>query len=387
MHLEIEVQVGLGANLVAARGYTSPEAEAAYSGALALSQQVEGGDVLLSARWGMWAYYDVRADHGPARTLAEQCGEVAKATGSRSDVLVAAMVGGYQHMVVGEFEAACPLLQRATTFDPGDTPASLPTDLAGASLSSLASVLWILGYPGQARQSAGEAVRRAELLGPGFGPFTRAYVHTFLAWYHQMAGQPDLAAAQATQAIAISTEYGFPIWLSASAMHLAIARVGSSSSADSVPTLVGTLLAWRQIGAESFRSYFLGGLAAAHRATGDLAAARSALDEGLAHAAEHGEHFYEAELLRMKGELILADDPDATDGAAEAFLDAVTTAHDQGARSFELRAATALHRVHLRGGPSPATAARLGAVIASFGDGLDSPDLVDARVALERSTR
>jgi len=385
-HLELEVQVGLGANLVAARGYTSPEAEAAYSEALALSQRVEGGDVLLSARWGMWAYYDVRADHVPARTLADQCLEVAKTTGRRSDVLVSAMVGGYQHMVVGEFDPACPLLQQAASFGAADSPPSLPVDLTAASLSSLASVFWILGYPGQARQAAGEAIRRSDLLGSGVGPFTRAYVHTFLAWYHQMAGQPDLAADRAMQALAIATEYGFPIWLSTSAMHLAIARVGSSSSADSVPTLAGALLTWRQIGAESFRSYFLGGLAAAQRAIGDLDAARSAVDEGLAHATDHGEHFYEAELHRMKGELVLAADPDATEEAAAAFLDAVTTAHRQGARSFELRAATALHLVQLGRGPSPDTAAGLGAIVASFGDGLDSSDLVDARVALERST-
>jgi adenylate cyclase len=226
-------------------------------------------------------------------------------------------------------------------------------------------------------------MQRAEALGTSTAAFTRAYSHTFLAWYHQMAAEPQQAAEHATRSIEVGAQHGFPTWMATGALHLAISKATPSGHAEAVPTLVGGLLSWEQAGAESFRGYFLAGLAQAQLAAGEPSAARDAIDEALVHAAEHGELFYQAELHRFRSEIVLALDPDAVDEAAAALLDALTVARRQRARAFELRAATALHRLRAREGRPEETAAKLATIVSSFTDGVVTPDLVEARSALE----
>ena len=81
--------------------------------------------------------------------------------------------------------------------------------------------LWILGERDRGRDEVAAAVRSAESLGLPRGPFTRAFVHTYAAWWALLPTNPDAAAGHAARAVAEATEHGFPSWLAAGTMHAA----------------------------------------------------------------------------------------------------------------------------------------------------------------------
>jgi predicted ATPase len=128
-------------------------------------------------------------------------------------------------------------------------------------------------------------------------------------------------------------------------------------------------------------SYFPALLAEAHESTGNSAEALRLLDGALAFAARTGERWYEAELHRHKGEVVLRTT--ASPGEAETcFARALAVAREQGARMWELRAATSL--AGLWRNQDKRTEARdlLASIYGGFNEGFDTPDLKDARTLL-----
>ena len=136
-------------------------------------------------------------------------------------------------------------------------------------------------------------------------------------------------------------------------------------------------------------------LAEAQRAAGQLADAQGTVATALAIAAQTGQPFFDADLHRLDGDLLLATGGPADEAAAR-YHRALAIAREQGARSFELRAATSLARLWRdqgkRGTPSEASAkageARdlLAPVYTTFTEGFDTRDLVDAKALLDDLT-
>jgi predicted ATPase len=130
----------------------------------------------------------------------------------------------------------------------------------------------------------------------------------------------------------------------------------------------------------------LAALADGRRAAGQYAAAFSSVESGLAVATETGQHFYDAGLFHLKGELLLDTDP-ANSGEAEAlFCRALEIARAQEAKSFELRAATSLARLWQRQGKRAEARDLLVPIYAWFTEGFDTGDLVEAKALLGELT-
>jgi len=368
--LRHSVQGALACSLLALLGYTSPEVEEEYRRALALAAEAEAEGPALATTWGLWAYYTVRGEHAVAVELAERCNDSAEAGSNPSEVLEAAAMLGYQRFYLGQFADARALLRAGATYRAGVDVSGYPSDPGVASLANLGPTLLILGHPRKAEEAMAHALARAEELHSSTRLFTRAYTCAFAAWYYQLAGMPKRAAEHATRAIEISAEHGFATWLGAGALHLSIAEATIGDPERSIPSIEWGLQAWVEAGAELFRPYFLFWLADARRRAADPAGALRAVDEALAAMVAHDERFFEAELLRLRGEL--TEDP-------KVLWDAVHVARGQQARTFELRAASSLHRLCPSG---EGTEAALRAVVTWFPDRLDTPDLRLARATL-----
>ena len=106
--------------------------------------------------------------------------------------------------------------------------------------------------------------------------------------------------------------------------------------------------------------------------------ARLALDEGLAIVQKNDERFQEAELHRLKGELLLTEFPDRTAAAEESFRQAIEIARRQLSRAWELRATMSLSRLWQRQGRRDEARAALAAVLNTYTEGFSTPDLMDA---------
>jgi predicted ATPase len=128
--------------------------------------------------------------------------------------------------------------------------------------------------------------------------------------------------------------------------------------------------------------YYLTYLAQAHLAARDVDAGLAAVDESLALCAELTARFHEAEVLRLRGELLHAKG-EVRDAEAS-FQEALTIARRQQARAYELRAATGLARLLVdRDRPGEAKAA-LSSVYTGLAEGRETCDVRAARTVLDR---
>jgi predicted ATPase len=169
-------------------------------------------------------------------------------------------------------------------------------------------------------------------------------------------------------------------------LDLGVARIALGEVDDGVDLLTSGLDAWSVGGFELDRPFWLSALAEGHRHLGRLDAALAAVDEAVAHLEGHGERLWEAEVRRLRGELALDVSPEKSERVAETFEDVRTTARQQGARLFELRAALSLHRLRKAQGRARESTPVLTAVVAEFTEGFETPDLREARTLLDAAS-
>jgi predicted ATPase len=251
----------------------------------------------------------------------------------------------------------------------------------GVALDSFAGPIhWMLGEPDQARRRSAAAIARAEALEH---PFSSALALVWTAVLSQLIGDVDRTREMGAIAKAITGEKGFVYWEALANCWFGWALAMQGEIEAGITELSKGLDVKAAMGIRQCRSWCLCLLAQAERRGGRLERARALVDEGLEVIAAIGEHFYEAELHRCKGEFLLDSSPSEA-GAAEAYFQrAIEIAQGQAARSWELRAATSLARLGRGQGERQKAQDLLAPILASFTEGFDTPDLKKARALLE----
>ena len=143
------------------------------------------------------------------------------------------------------------------------------------------------------------------------------------------------------------------------------------------------LTAYQATGAEVFRPYYLAFLAEAYGKVGQAEEGLTVLRQALAAVHKTGERLYEAELYRLKGELLLVCSAENHEEAEASFQQALLVARHQQAKSLELRAAMSLSRLWQRQGKRHAAHELLAPVYGWFTEGFDTADLQEAKALLE----
>jgi predicted ATPase len=151
----------------------------------------------------------------------------------------------------------------------------------------------------------------------------------------------------------------------------------------------GGLDAQLATGASLFRPLFLCFLAEACGTAERFEEGLSAVAEALAIVGKTGERYYEAELHRLKGDLVLRSsgveaEPGVRTRAEECFRKSIEIARQQEAKSFELRAVTSLSRLWKRQGKKAEARQMLAEIYGWFSEGFDTADLKDAKALLEQ---
>jgi predicted ATPase len=140
---------------------------------------------------------------------------------------------------------------------------------------------------------------------------------------------------------------------------------------------------YRATGAEALRPYFLALLAEAQGTLGAPGAGLTLLTEALTLVDKTGERWYEPELYRLKGALLLQQSSDNHTEAEHCFQHALDVARTQQAKSFELRTATSLAHLWQQQGKRAEAHALLAPVYGWFTEGFDTADLQEAKALLE----
>ena len=374
----------LGTAVIAARGYGAPEVGPIFARARELCRRSGEPTSLFAIMWGTWVWQLVRGELRLCRKLADEALALAEQVNEPGMLMEALFPPAVTLVFRGDFAAAHAHSARAlaeyddrerTLFWAGITG----EDSGVAHRCYLAVALWHLGQVDEALQRSAEAVALARQIGQ---PFTLAFALEHRAWLFNQARLASEARAAAEEEIAIATEQGFAYWLASATLFRADSMILQGQHREGLPLILKGIEDLRATGAGLDLTLHFGFLADAYTQAGRFAEAAKVLDEGLATAERTDERFYEAELHRLRGELLLAESPGNPE-AESAFSKALEIARIQGSKGWELRATTSLARLwHARGRRTEARAA-LAAVYGGYTEGLETPDLRDAKLLLE----
>ena len=389
---ELDLQTALGSVLIATKGYAAPETGAAYTQAEQLCHQLADASQLFPVLAGLWGFHATRPNHETALKLGQQLLGLAESRRDTSWRIEAHWTLGALYFCRGELAAARLHLEQSISLDASQdqrAPAFLyGHDPVMSSLCFVSHALWHLGYPEQALQSSQAAVT---LAGEVAHPYSQAYALVNAAWCHWLRREESLALEQAEAGMKLSDEHGIPLFSSMGAVLYGRALVEQGEAAAGIEKIRHGLLAYQATGAEMLRSYFLVLLADALGQTGQTEAGLNVVAEALTMVNTTGERIYEAELYRLKGELLLAKtgsrpkaegSREKTAEAEECFQQAIKIARKQQAKSLELRATMSLARLWQQRRKKEKARKMLAEVYSWFTEGFDTKDLQDAKALL-----
>ena len=382
---ELAMQTSLGTALVAATGPSSSEVEQAYSRAYTLSQQVEDVEQQFSILRGLWNCYFIRAELETARGFAEQLLVLAQQLGDPALLLEAHRSLGITLLFRGELTVAREHLEAGMTLYRPQQHRELSVrhgaDPGVIGQLHIASANWRLGYADRARQLLDTALSLAR---EQDHPYSLAHAlclgATLLQRWHMDALTPERVEA----ALTVASDYGFPylvIWGHALQGWLDVEQGRVDAG---IEQLQGALDAWRDMGTERARPWWLFVLAGAYGKAGQTAEGITALAEALDHIDKTGERFCEPEIFRLKGELLLQQAVPDLPQAEACFQQALAVARHQQAKALELRSAMNLSRLWQHQGHRDAARHLLAEVYGWFTEGFDTCDLQEAKALLEQ---
>ena len=183
--------------------------------------------------------------------------------------------------------------------------------------------------------------------------------------------------------IPLAKEQGFPYWLAMATILRGWALSEAGETERGIAEVARGLTAFRATAAQLWMPYFLGLLAEAHGKAGEQAEGLCVLSEALDRVGQTGERWFEAELHRRKGEVVLCLSEADRAEAEACFRRAMAVAQAQGAKLWELRAATSLARLWRDQGKRAKAHDLLAPVYGWFTEGFDTADLKDAKALLD----
>jgi class 3 adenylate cyclase/predicted ATPase len=379
--LELALQTSLGPALMATKGYAAPAVGEAYGRARDLCQQLKDITQLFPVLWGLWMYHLFRAEHEAANELTKQILGVAKTTGDPDLALEAHFAAGLSAFYCGELPPAREHLEQAVSaYDPERHKGLASTygglDPGVCSLVYLAWTLWLLGYPDQALKKADEAQPLAKQVA---NLYTQARSLYWDSLVRQFTGQWDVLRDRIETAISMATEHGFALVLGVGPIMRGWALVAEGQAEEGIKQISQGLERYRATGAAVQLPHLLTALIEAYNKLEQPEEGLTALAKAQALVEKTGERYYEAELERLKGEVLLAQSPDDPAEAEACFHNALEIARRQQAKSLELRAAMSLARLWQRQGKEGDARQLLNDVYTWFTEGLATLDLRDAR--------
>jgi serine/threonine protein kinase/predicted ATPase len=382
--LELRFLTGLGPAFIAARGYAAPEVGPALVRALDECRRIGDQRLLFGIMLGMWEWHIVRADLRACVGQAADGMALAESQGDAGMVMEALFMPGVTQFYRGQFADARVHFESGLRAYDDRARTKFWTAYTGhdggvTHRCYLALTLWHLGFPDQARNLAREACELARTIGHPFSLEHAVDFAAFLALYCRLGSE---AQALGEEEMAIAIEQGFPFWHALGTLHKGAGLLQQYRTEEALPHLQKGLAAFRTTGAEIRVPAYLGMLGDAYTQLGRFDDAHRALDEALAVAEKNENRSHEAELHRLRGELILAKTPDRTSEAKSCFSRSIETARAQQSKGWELRAATSLARIGHRTTNNDDATAALAAILESFTEGFTTADLSEARSVL-----
>jgi class 3 adenylate cyclase/predicted ATPase len=385
---ELALQINLGGALRATRGFAAPEVAAAYARARTLCGHLGDPGEEFWALVGLFEYVHVRGDADGTEPICRRLAELGAAIGDEDLKGVAIVFQSTRLFYLGRFAESLATLDAIGPISPTHefVRERLGAELPVAVHFTAAMDLWHLGRADAARARQSDALAVARASGHAF---TLALALTFAALFVEYCRRDtDAVAGYAAELLQLSERHGLAIQHAQGNLFGAWARAmaegaPAAGAVDEAAAMSHMLGAYRATGARLAFPFFSSMWIEVCAFAGRREEALRGVDDALAIGEATGDRMWQAELHRLRGEILLGGGAGAEGVAEAAFERALAVATGQGSLALELRAATSLGRLRVRQGRPADARALVAPRYARFTEGFDTRDLREARDLLD----
>jgi class 3 adenylate cyclase/tetratricopeptide (TPR) repeat protein len=392
---ELDLLNDYGVTLLVLKGWYVPEAGDVYRRARELCRKLGETQQHMRALFGLASFHLCRAELAVCESCVTEMRSISSPSPSDKTVMVG-WTAGATKFFIGEFSEAHRNLEQAIRhYDRRrhkDISFLVGQDLCAGSLMYDAMALLILGCPDRAEQRFEESLSLARDLGY---PFTLAYCLVMAAKYCCIRRDFDRLPGLIDAARTLAREQGFNFWEDG---VTAYELIGLALQGKSEELKISSQRAkkYSEIGYELAGTWMRANMAEGFTILGRYNAAKRSLAEAFEMMNRNGERYAESEIARIRGVLALSQIERRECGAAELraaqaeaeqeFRQAQKIAHRQGAKLYEIRAATHLGRLLTRTDRRDEGRRILSEIYETMAEGFDAPDLQDLNRALQEAT-
>jgi predicted ATPase len=381
---ELDLQIALGQALTSSHiNWGVPELAAVFSRARELASTLNRPRALVSILWNqLWEDW-ARADLHRAQRPATEIRELGDVTGDVVVQVIGCQADGVLCIALGEFAAGRERLEKGLAlYDPARRPTYaelVPFDLLVVMRVYLSRLLASLGHLDQALlqhdAALGEARRLAHPLTLAIALAGTGTSGLRVCW------EPGLLLQYADELLALATEHGLEHFRMMALIERGWSLAGLGRADEGISLLAAGLAGLRDHGFIVWTPWALTLLGDACRAARQWQSALARLAEARRQADETKARWFQAETLRITGEVLLATGDHA--GAGAGYREAIAIAQRQSAKLWELRAATGLAKLWRDHGNHAEAHALLAPVYDWFTEGFDTPVLQEAKALLD----
>jgi predicted ATPase len=380
---EMTLQFALALTQLQWRGPAAAEVLLTLERARQLAEQGHDPLSTFAALWALYNWHLTRCNLNAARQLAEQLRLLIEPIQVPALLMETHLAFTNVYMFTGQAAAAQQHReQMARFYQLGERQILIQLygfDPIALDRSYECIFLCYLGHPDQALRIANEILQAAIEQGH---PYPHAVALFTLVGVHSLRGEWKAVLEWAEECIAVSAKYGMAYWLGWAHVLSGHARALQGQAGAGIAQLLQGMEMHQEISVRLHRATQLQLLAEAYLANGQLDDGLSAIEESLSEATATGETWWLANLYRLKGDLLLAQSVSNQADAAAWFERAIAKAQKQRARYFELRATIPLVRLLQRKNWNAEAYTMLYTIYNWFTEGLDTPELVQARILL-----
>jgi DNA-binding winged helix-turn-helix (wHTH) protein/tetratricopeptide (TPR) repeat protein len=397
--LEIDLRFAASGPLGDSKGLASTEVEESIEKAMVLCARpgIEWERTWWILYNGFWVHH-LRPDTRRARNIASDLVTRAEEKGNAAHIAEAETSLAWAAMYSGDFELAdqgleCAWMRLESIQKPASDISRERVDRQFQTIRQLGTRqnnrmvsgwnLWFLGYPDRAI----ERMNIATSIALSGVKTMLADIHGFASYLHELRREPELMKARAEARLQLSNESSYASGKAMSEIYLAWAAAMAGDGERGIERIRHHMAELKARRSEYMYDRCLAFLAIALKGMGRFDEALKSIDESFSFTARTGQHYYEAELHRLRGELLLAQDPSDAGRAEGCFRSAIDIARAQRARSWELRAATSLARLLCDTGRRDEAHAILSEIYHWFTEGFDTRDLIEAKAVLDELSR
>jgi DNA-binding winged helix-turn-helix (wHTH) protein/predicted ATPase len=343
---EIELLIGLGAAYMATRGFGAPEVLNAYVRAEALCESLGECAAIFPALWGQWLFRWGRSEIDTAWRLCERLLALAERSGDTGLKLQAHHAAWATSFGRGKFGEVQVHAEAGLAIYNAKIHQLMASSYGNHDASACARYFAALslafaGEEVRARAMADSALDIARSLND---PFSLALTLYFASAVAQVLGDVALAAQHAEASWQIATDHDLAMPRAWSTGMVGWCTAENGDSERGITLLTEAMIELQATQSKHLMCYLLGLLSEVQMKAGHAAEAMKVVEKGIALAEANGERYYDAELHRLRGELLARPPFDQKQEAEASFRTAIAVAKQQGARTLERKANEALRR-------------------------------------------